>query len=70
MWNWGGMRRDIDLTEQARSNHRAGETWLNLLKWLKSEPLSGSMSHFIYILKSGSLLSHHIISIHSKCVSV
>ena len=47
-----------------------GEAGLNLLKWLKSEPLCGSMSHFIYILKSGSLLSHHIISIHSKCVSV
>ena len=29
------------------------EVWagLNLLKWLKSEPLSGSVSHFIFILE-------------------
>ena len=28
MWNWGGMRRDIDLAEHARSNHRAREAGL------------------------------------------
>ena len=28
MWNWGIMGRDIELAEQARSNHRAGEAGL------------------------------------------
>ena len=41
MWNWGGMGRDIELAEQARSNHRAGEAGLNLLM-----PVNGSkVSH-------------------------
>ena len=28
MWNWVSMGRDIELAEQARSNHRAGEAGL------------------------------------------